>query len=38
MFVMGIIDPTKVIRFALQNATYIAGLLLTTEVMLADLP
>jgi chaperonin GroEL len=37
MFVMGIIDPTKLTRFALQNAAPIAGLLLTTEVMVADL-
>jgi chaperonin GroEL len=35
---MGIIDPTKVTRFALQNAASIAGLLLTTEAMVADAP
>jgi chaperonin GroEL len=35
---MGILDPTKVTRLALQNATSIAGLLLTTEVMVAELP
>jgi len=34
----GIIDPTKVTRTALQNAGSIAGLLLTTEVLIADLP
>ncbi|MGC9325547.1 MAG: chaperonin GroEL, partial [Desulfomonilia bacterium] len=34
----GIIDPTKVARFALQNATSVAGLLLTTEVMVAEIP
>ncbi|MGD0820344.1 MAG: chaperonin GroEL [Desulfomonilia bacterium] len=34
----GIIDPTKVTRFALQNAASVAGLLLTTEVMVADIP
>ena len=34
----GIIDPTKVTRFALQNAASVAGLLLTTEVMVAEKP
>ena len=34
----GIIDPTKVARTALQNAASVAGLLLTTEVLIADLP
>jgi len=34
----GIIDPTKVTRFALQNATSIANLILTTEVVVAELP
>jgi len=34
----GIIDPTKVTRTALQHAASIAGLLLTTEVLIADLP
>jgi len=34
----GIIDPTKVTRTALQNAGSVAGLMLTTEVMLAELP
>ena len=35
---VGIIDPTKVTRSALQNAASIAGLMLTTETMVADLP
>jgi chaperonin GroEL len=34
----GIIDPTKVTRSALQNAASVAGLLLTTEVLIAELP
>jgi chaperonin GroEL len=34
----GIIDPTKVVRTALQNAASIAGLLLTTDVAISDLP
>ncbi len=34
----GIIDPTKVARTALQNAASVAGLLLTTEAMVAELP
>ena len=34
----GVIDPTKVVRFALQNASSVAGLLLTTECMIADKP
>jgi chaperonin GroEL len=34
----GVIDPTKVTRTALQNAASIAGLLLTTEVLIADIP
>jgi len=38
MFEDGIIDPTKVVRFALQNAASVAGLLLTTEAMVADAP
>ena len=32
----GIIDPTKVVRTALQNATSVAGLLLTTEAVIAE--
>ena len=35
---MGILDPTKVTRLALQNAASVAGLLLTTEVMVAEAP
>src|SRR5437773_3240687 len=34
----GIIDPTKVVRVALQNASSIAGLLITTEALVTDLP
>jgi chaperonin GroEL len=34
----GILDPTKVVRIALQNAASIAGLLLTTEGLIAELP
>ena len=34
----GVIDPTKVVRFALQNAGSVAGLMLTTEAMVADKP
>jgi chaperonin GroEL len=34
----GIIDPTKVIRTALQDAASIDGLLITTEAMVAELP
>jgi chaperonin GroEL len=34
----GIIDPTKVVRSALQNAASIAGLLITTEAMVAEKP
>ncbi|MGR3173213.1 MAG: chaperonin GroEL [Candidatus Scalindua sp.] len=37
MFERGIIDPTKVARIALQNAASIAGLMLTTEVMITEL-
>ncbi len=38
MLEAGILDPTKVTRLALQNAASVAGLLLTTEVMIADAP
>jgi len=38
MIKAGIIDPTKVVRTALQNAASVAGLLITTEVMVADRP
>src|SRR5215468_9670968 len=34
----GIIDPTKVVRTAIQNAASVAGLLITTEAMVAELP
>jgi chaperonin GroEL len=34
----GIIDPVKVVRFALQNAVSVAGLLMTTEAMVAEIP
>ena len=35
---MGVVDPTKVVRFALQNASSVAGLLLTTAAMVAEAP
>ena len=35
---MGILDPTKVVRVALQNAASIAGLMITTEAMIAEVP
>ncbi|MCA1979309.1 MAG: chaperonin GroEL [Thiobacillus sp.] len=38
MMEMGVLDPTKVTRTALQNAASIAGLMLTTDCMVADLP
>ena len=38
MLAKGIIDPTKVVRSALQNAASIAGLLITTEAMVAEKP
>jgi chaperonin GroEL len=38
MLELGILDPTKVTRLALQNAASVAGLLLTTEVMIAEAP
>ena len=34
----GVIDPTKVVRTALQDAASVAGLLITTEAMVAELP
>ena len=34
----GIIDPTKVVRSALQNAASVAGLMLTTETLITDIP
>jgi chaperonin GroEL len=38
MIEMGILDPTKVTRYALQNAASVAGLMLTTEAMVAEMP
>jgi chaperonin GroEL len=38
MFKAGIIDPTKVVRTALQDAASVAGLLITTEAMVAEKP
>ncbi|ANE54341.1 chaperonin GroEL [Methylomonas sp. DH-1] len=38
MIAMGILDPAKVTRSALQNAASVAGLMITTEVMIADAP
>ncbi|MEP7041576.1 MAG: TCP-1/cpn60 chaperonin family protein, partial [Dokdonella sp.] len=38
MVELGILDPTKVTRYALQNAASIAGLMITTEAMVAEAP
>ena len=38
MIDMGILDPTKVTRSALQNAASVSGLLITTECMITDIP
>ncbi len=38
MFAFGVIDPAKVVRCALQDAASVAGLLITTEAMIADKP
>src|SRR6266550_4051310 len=38
LVVAGVIDPTKVVRVGIQNASSIAGLLLTTEALIAELP
>jgi chaperonin GroEL len=38
MIEMGILDPSKVVRVALQNAASIAGLMITTEAMIAEAP
>jgi chaperonin GroEL len=38
MIEMGILDPTKVTRSALQNAASVAGLMITTEAMIAEIP
>jgi chaperonin GroEL len=38
LYKQGVIDPTKVVRCALQDAASVAGLLITTEAMIADIP
>jgi len=38
MIEMGVLDPTKVVRVALQNAASVAGLMITTEAMVAEIP
>ncbi len=38
MIEMGVLDPTKVARYALQNAASVAGLILTTDAMVAEAP
>ena len=38
MIEAGIVDPAKVTRFAIQNASSVAGLLLTTEALVAEKP
>jgi chaperonin GroEL len=38
MMEMGVLDPTKVTRIALQNASSVAGLMLTTDAMVSELP
>ena len=38
MFEAGIIDPTKVARVAVQNAASIAGMILTTEAAITEIP
>jgi chaperonin GroEL len=38
MFAFGVIDPAKVVRIALEDAASVAGLLITTEAMIADRP
>ena len=38
MLKMGILDPTKVTRTALQNAASVAGLMITAEAMVVELP
>lgn len=38
MIELGIMDPTKVVRSALQNAASIAGLMITTEAMVTEKP
>ena len=38
LFNAGVIDPTKVVRYSLQNAASVAGLLLTTQAVIAEMP
>lgn len=38
LYEMGVVDPTKVARCALQNASSVAGLILTTDAIVAELP
>ena len=38
MFKFGVMDPAKVVRTALEDASSVAGLLITTEAMVADKP
>ena len=38
MVAMGVLDPTKVTRYALQNAASVSALILTTDAMVAELP
>jgi chaperonin GroEL len=38
MFKFGVVDPAKVVRTALQDSSSVAGLLITTEAMIADKP
>ena len=38
LFKAGVIDPTKVVRTALQNAASVSGMLITTQVMIAEKP
>jgi chaperonin GroEL len=38
MVAMGVLDPTKVTRYALQNAACVSALILTTDAMVAELP
>ncbi|MFA7465018.1 MAG: TCP-1/cpn60 chaperonin family protein, partial [Syntrophales bacterium] len=38
LYEAGVIDPTKVTRFALQNAASVSGLLLTTQCMISEKP
>ena len=38
LFAEGVIDPTKVVRTALENASSVAGMMLTTEAMVVEIP